>query len=222
MYRKIIITTALLAGLGAAQADTGFGLASGSTGYDIFAASKINPHVDLITGYHSYHGAHQFTDASDNDITVDLEMDAFRIGLQLFPFPKRGFHVEIGAFSNAPDIALSAAPDAQGNVRIGAGHYQHKAIGGLTGEADFDRQVAPYLMLGWGRSTAAGFGLDLSLGLIDYGAPKVALRSGGCDLPAAQCTHLVRDIKKEETRINKELAKHSVYPVARLGMSWSF
>lgn len=208
--------------------EIGFSGAVGTLGTEVTVSTRLSPHFDALAGYQKMDFDTKLTDDDRNSFDVTLEMTAPRLGLQYYPFPGLGIGLEGGMVFGAPDISVDAKADAASQFTVGPRTYYTSQIGKLTGTVSFDDDNAPYLLVNVGRSTASGFNVNLSLGAVAYGAAKVTLSNSQCALEAdpsdneAACGVLQTHLKEEEAEVNKDLEEYELWPLLRLGISYSF
>jgi hypothetical protein len=145
------------------------------------------------------------------DYQFDVVWDSLSIGVDLHPL-KSPFRLTAGVLRN--DNGLRGESRPTGNVTIGDTAYAPAEVGVLTGTVGF-RHTAPFLGLGWDWSqTKRHFGMSFDLGVLDQGAPRVALRGSGTLLgdPAFQ-----QDIATEEAQLRDSLGDLDVLPYATVG-----
>src|SRR5262249_15368905 len=100
--------------------------------------------------------------------------------------------------------------------------YQASDVGTLDGNVDF-KKFAPYAGIGYGRPVGTGFSLTFDLGVIFQGAPEATLGvTCGPTTPAATCTSLLNDVAAQQVTANGKLKKFRYYPVATVGVAYTF
>lgn len=226
---RILLSIAiLLAAPFAAHADgrNGITVGAGTLGAEITYTRNLNSWFDIVLGYSALDYDDSFSDADRNTFEAEATISAPRIGLQFYPLSF--INMEVGFVSGAPEISMSATPNADDEFIIGGETYTSDEIGFLTGEVAFENDTAPYLLLGMGRSVGGGLGLNLSIGAIQYGAPNVNLRTEDCNysltdlLLSATCANLRLDVEREEREVNADLEEFELWPFIRVGLTYSF
>lgn len=206
----------------------GFSGGIGTLGTEMTLSTKLSPYFDALISYQQMDVDTKLTDDDRNTLDITVETSAPRLGIQYYPFPTLGLAVEAGMVFGAPDIFVDAKPDASSQFTVGPRTYFTSQIGTLTGTVAFEDENAPYLLFNIGRTTSSGFNLNLSLGAVAYGAPKVTLKNSQCALEsnaalnAIACATLQDHIKEEELEVNKDLEEYQYWPLIRLGLSYSF
>lgn len=157
------------------------------------------------------------TDYVDYDGEVNLS--ASKLTLDYYPFAG-GFFLSAGLM--LPDIEA----DVVGRPRpfqVNGQEIPVDELGTLHGTATIADGMQPYAGIGWRKSHRSGFGLFAELGVIPTNA-EVSLSTSegyenGNNPGAAQ---LRQEIREEERRLEVEAEKWPVYPVAVLGVTYTF
>lgn len=128
-----------------------------------------------------------------------------------------GFRVSGGLVLNDNELLGNAI--LTGNVEIGNTTYTPAQVGTLQATIGFD-DVAPYIGIGWGNAASGerGVGFSFDLGVMLQGDADV-------DLVASNPAVSQADLQQEEQNLQRELDEFvnlDVYPVASLGISFSF
>ena len=155
-------------------------------------------------------------------IPYDLELE-LRSGLGVVDFHPTGggFHLSAGALYNKSRVDGAAAP--AGTYTIGGTSYTGAEVGSLTAAARFERELVPYVGLGFGNAVGDGrrLRLSLDLGVAFQGAPRVELATSG---PIASDARFQADLAREKAEVDEELtaSRYKYYPVVGLGLSYRF
>ena len=209
-----------------AEGRNGITVGVGTLGAEISYTRNLNSFFDLVLSYSTLDYDDSFSDSDRNTFDAEASISAPRIGLQFYPLSF--LNLEIGYVSGAPEISMAATPSASDEFVIGDNTYDADDIGYLTGKVEFENETAPYLLLGLGRNVGGGLGVNLSLGAIQYGAPKTDLRTEDCNYSltdlvlSATCLSLRLDVEAEERRVNNDLEDFELWPFIRLGLTYSF
>jgi len=152
-----------------------------------------------------------------DDITYDGKLDLSSYGATVDFYPFSGhFRLSGGLRANKNKIALSATPTR--SVDVGGTIYTPAQIGTLSGSVT-TASVAPIATLGWGGALTKGLSFGFDIGVLFQGAPRIN------DL-AISSTSVVKvsraDILDEETKINNEVKKFDMYPVAQFSVGYAF
>lgn len=222
--KKLFPVFVMLAGLTttAAHAEVGVAGSVGTTGIGFHATMPINDHFSarLGLGYLGYN-----TRGSTNDMNYDLDLKASTYDALLDWYPKKdsAFRVTTGLSYNGNKISARARPSANGTYTIGGNAYSADSVGSVTGKVDFNK-VAPYLGIGWGKSSGQekGWSFSTDLGVLFQGSPKTTLTNSGCTASTTVCNQFANDVARENAALRDEVSKFKVYPVLRIGISYKF
>ncbi len=101
--------------------------------------------------------------------------------------------------------------------------YNSADVGTLDGRVRFDK-TSPYLGIGWGSAPrgAAGFGVNVDLGVMFQKTRASLTGSCGPSLPAPTCTQLQNDLRAEEAQFRDAVGRFKAYPVLSSGFSYRF
>ncbi len=206
----------------AARADVGLVGNVGTTGIGFHTTIPINPSVNarLGMGYLSYNYQ---GNTSDMDYDLDLKANTYDALLDWYPNKDSAFRITGGLTYNGNKIDVHALPNAAGNYTFQGNVYNAANVGGVNGKIKFNK-IAPYLGIGWGRQAKdeKGWSFSTDLGVLFQGAPKTSLASTGCTASAALCNQFASDVARENSALAEEVRKFKVYPVLRIGISYTF
>jgi len=193
---KRLIVCILAAAAGSAQA-AGIGVRAGTTGIGVDVAWDLAPTLSTRLGYSALKWNH---DVETSNLEYDGKLKLSNLNAMV------DFH-PLG-----PLFRLT------GGLIFNNNKYDVSALGGaLTGTVTPERDVAPYLGIGWGTVAGAGIGFYADIGIMFMGTPKATLRCSG--LPASTCASLVAG---EQARLQDELDHLKHYPVINLGLTIGF
>jgi hypothetical protein len=158
------------------------------------------------------------TDVSD--LNYDFDMSLYSLGGFLDWHPMAGgFRVSAGVIFNSHDINSSVTPAPDKSYEIGGHSYTGAQLGSLDAKAEFNK-LAPYVGLGyngiWRAYERVSFTCEL--GVMFWGAPDVSLSSNATSVVPG----LAEDLRREESDLESQLDFLQYYPVAAVGVSWSF
>ncbi|MBZ9559220.1 MULTISPECIES: hypothetical protein [Modicisalibacter] len=215
--RHSLFAVALLGvSLPAGAANWSLGAEAGTTGFGGSLSYRFNDNLALTGSYggFSYDGIDHETD--DADYEGDADVDVYGLTLDYFPFAGR-FFVSLGAVR--PDIAVQVVgrPKAGGSYEFNGRTYTAAEVGTLEGKASLGDSVQPYLGIGWRGSHAAGLGMFGRLGAFLTDA-EVDLHATG----AASDPRLAGDVQREEDDLQDDLDDYGFYPVAVVGLEYTF
>ncbi|HUF50697.1 MAG TPA: hypothetical protein VMN60_07690 [Longimicrobiales bacterium] len=149
---------------------------------------------------------------SDVDYTIEPTSPLANVGIDFYP-GLGGLHIGGGLLLVSQPTTLTG--EYTGTVDIGGRTYTGAEVGTLTGELDHGSS-APYLLLGFGRHTGAGFGFFADLGAAFMKDPALTLEASG---PAANNQQFQDDLERERAEAEadaKEFLK--ILPILSLGV----
>ena len=184
--------------------------------------------VPMESNLNGRFGANYFkhnTGERDGSVDYDLKakLQTVDVLFDYFPMAGSAFRVTAGALYNGNQVNAKAKPDAAGTYTINGKTYAAATVGTLTGGVDYQK-FAPYLGIGWGNpvKSATAWSFTADLGAFYQGKPNTNLVSIGCTVSNAACLTLANDVAAEKASFTSDIAKHKVYPVARVGMAYRF
>lgn len=208
---KKILAIALLLLPAVAQADGSIGVRAGSMGLGVELAYPISQSLGVRLLADGYKYSRKFT--QDNiDYDGDAKLRTGSLLIDLFPFANN-FRISAGGVYNGNKLLLST-PNT--NLTINGNPYTAT----LDGEVDF-KKFAPYAGIGYGRPVGSGLSLTFDLGVMFQGTPTATL-NGTCT-PAPACTaQFQTDLKAQEASLNDKIKDFRYYPVASVGVAYTF
>lgn len=154
------------------------------------------------------------------DINYDFDMHLYTLGAMLDWHPGgSGFRVSGGVILNNHEIKSTAKPYADATVDIGGVTYVGKDVGTLDAKAEFNT-FAPYLGIGYNGAFRQNGNLffTMEVGIMFWGSPNVTLTSNtSLDVPG-----LDDALRKQESDLEDQLDFLQYYPVAAIGITWTF
>ena len=207
---KRILATALMLLPATTLADGSIGVRAGTLGLGVEFSYPISQRIGVRVNADSYKYSKKFNqDGIDYDGEAKLKTASLLA--DLYPFAG-GFRISAGAVYNGNKLGLSTPNQ---NLTINGNPYQAT----LNGEVDFKKYV-PYAGIGYGRPIGSGLSLTFDLGVIFQGTPTATL-TGTCSPPAA-CGTFQSDLKAQEAQLNDSIKDFRYYPVATLGLAYTF
>lgn len=210
--RLIVIPFALMSA-STAMAAGGLGLTAkiGTLGYGIEATTGLTDTINLRFGYQGISTDFDYDYQTDNGVTAnfknDLDMSNASLLVDWHSFGG-GFRFSGGVMSNGFKLE-GTAPEA--DYQIGDNTYT-TALGATF---ETENSAAPYLGIGWGNAVGKDqrWVFSADLGVLYSGSFNVDLTATG--VPED-------DIAKEEAKIQDDLNKYELLPVATVGVSYHF
>lgn len=221
--KRILLLTALAigAGTGAANAQLAIGASIGTGGVSGEAQFKVAPWLQLRGGYNYFqYGADETID--DIAYDGDLDLTSFGAFADLHPF-SNSFVISGGALFYQGDSFLDATATPTQPVEIGDVTYTPAQVGTLGLKAAFEKDIAPYIAIGWdttNQSEKGGFGVKLLLGAVFTGSPQIGLTSTGGTLSGNATFQ--QELRDEEAKALEDLDDYKILPNVQLGLTFGF
>jgi hypothetical protein len=206
----------------AASAQTGVSGDVGTTGIGFHVNVPLRPQLAARIGMGYLDYSHSGSTGS-LDYDLGLKARTYDVLLDWYPIEHNRFRVSAGVVYNGSQIDVQAKPNAAGNYVLQGNAYSAASVGKVTGKADFGK-VAPYLGLGWGKSSGSdhGWSVTTDLGVMLQGSPNTSLSNSGCNAGTTACNQFASDLAKENVALSNEVSRYKVYPVLRIGFSYKF
>jgi hypothetical protein len=120
-----------------------------------------------------------------------------------------------------PDMEANVVGRANGNptVDVGGQTYQASDLGDIRGTLTIADGVQPYAGLGWRNSHKSGFGFFTEVGVM---ATDVEVSLSSSKNFEARNADFREALRREEQELKDDADKLSVYPVAIIGVSYTF
>lgn len=211
-------------GVGQAQAYDGrvtVGAVIGTTGVGADVAWRFSERLGVSARYTG--GLDWSTDYDTDDVHYDgdISLSAGKLTLDYYPFTG-GFYLSAGIMLPDMDADVVGRP-RNATYEFNDALYDVSDIGTLQGTLTLADGVQPYAGFGWRRSHRSGFGFFSEVGVMATDVDVSLSTSQGFengDNPLS--AQLRRDIRQEERRLRDEADKWPVYPVAVMGVSYTF
>ncbi|HVY64506.1 MAG TPA: hypothetical protein VHH11_06765 [Gammaproteobacteria bacterium] len=216
MLRKVALAgLCLTPAAGAWAADNAVGIKLGALGLGVEYTRDLGERWAVRGGIN---GSQLGFDSQESgiDYKFDFVWDSLSVAVDLHPL-KSPFRLSAGILRDSNRLDAESRPTS--NITIGNTSYTPAQVGVLTGRVDF-KQTAPFLGVGWDWSRKhRHFGMSFDLGVLDQGAPNVALKGSGTLLgdPSFQ-----QDIAREEAQLRDSLHDLDLLPYATLGFVFRF
>jgi hypothetical protein len=213
MLRTVLVTGLVVLALpfGAHAQTLGIGVRAGTLGLGPEVSARLTSHVGVRGGIGGI-PVEPTGSFGDVDYTVSPASPLANVGLDFYP-GAGGFRLGGGLLFITESTSMEA--EYTGTVTIGGRTYQGSEVGALTGELDHG-SAAPYLNIGFGRTTARGVGLFLDLGAAFLPDQSVSLTATGEAANQQQfCDDLERQRQQSEDDANTYLR---VFPILSFGL----
>ena len=207
----LVLLALLLVFPAAASAQLGVGAHVGTTGlagnvaFALGQSAQIRGSVGIMPIEPSW-------TISDIDVTAELPSSFIFAGIDFFPSGS-GFRIGGGIMLKPDDPILTG--ELTGPVEIGDQTYTSNEVGTLTGTADM-KEMAPYVMIGFGKHASAGMGLFLDLGAAFVGESVLSLESEGGTL--SNNAQFQAELQREEADWQEKMDKFKIYPILNIGL----
>lgn len=191
---------------------------AGTTGFGADASWRFHENLAVTARYTN--GLDFDTDFEEDDVTydADFEMKASSVKMDYFPFGGSFF---LSAGIMMPDIEANVVgtPDNGSTYEFNNRTYTAAEIGSVVGSATVSDGTQPYVGLGWRSSHQSGLSFFSEFGVVATNV-DVSL-STTRNLEAAN-PQLQQDIRAEEQTLEDDIDKLPVFPVAVLGVAYTF
>jgi hypothetical protein len=222
--RKAIAVVAIMPLLclpGVAPADTSLGLRAGTLGGGAELSHTFGQRTGVRLNVDAYSRTQSKTqDNIDYDQKVKLQTGSL-LG-DWFPFAGN-FRISAGAMLNRNKFSMKGQPTG-GTYTINGTTYPASDVGSFDAAVDFNK-AAPYFGIGYGRPINSGLSLIFDLGVMFQGSPKskINVTCGPTAPPGSPtCNTLQSDAAAEQARLDDSLHSYKYYPVASLGLAYTF
>ncbi|MEC8901279.1 MAG: hypothetical protein VYB92_05500 [Pseudomonadota bacterium] len=219
-----LITGALLAlSTVSAQADAfeprvSVGAIAGTTGFGGDVSWRFHENL-AITGRYT-DGLDLDTDLEEDGVDYEAEfgMKASSLKMEYFPFGGR-FFVSVGAMIPDIEANVTGTPQDGMSYELNGTSYSASQIGSVVGTATVADSVQPYLGWGWRSSHQPGFGFFSEFGLVATDVDVSLRTTNGFENLSPE---LRDDLRGEEASLQDDIEKLPVFPVAVIGVSYTF
>jgi hypothetical protein len=209
---------ALLAGIlalalpiGAHAQTLGIGARVGTLGLGGEVSFRLTDHLGVRGGMGvipvEYEG-----EWDDLGYTITPTSPLTNIGVDVYPMGG-GFRIGGGLLFFTEETTVFG--QHVGQVEIGGNVYQGSDLGTLTGSLDHGA-MAPYAIVGFGRTTARGIGLFLDLGAAFLAEPSLTVTASG---PIASNAQFQADLEEHRQQAEEDAAAYlRLLPIISLGL----
>ncbi len=148
----------------------------------------------------------------------DVSLSAGALKLDFYPFAGR-FFLTAGAM--LPDMEANVRGRANGNeeFEVGGDTFQSADVGEIRGQLTVADGVRPYAGLGWRSSHRSGLGFYSEFGVM---ATNVDVSLNSSENFEAEDQRFREALRREEQDLKNDAEKLEVYPVAIIGISYTF
>ncbi|WP_194249408.1 hypothetical protein [Vreelandella salicampi] len=219
----LVIGALVLASTGNASADEferriSVGAIAGTTGFGGDVSYRFHKNLAVTARYTD--GLDFDTDFEEDGVDYEAEfgMKASSLKLDYYPFGGR-FFIAAGAMMPDIDASVTGTPQNGMTYELNGTDYSAAQIGSVVGTATVADGTQPYLGWGWRSSNESGLGFFSEFGVVATDI-DVSLRTtnGFENIDPA----LRDDIRGEEESLKDDIDKLPVFPVALIGISYTF
>ena len=158
----------------------------------------------------------------DTDISYDsrLNLKTTSVTAEFYPTGNR-FFIAAGLAKPNNFLDVNAVPNG-GQYNFNGNSYDSSDVESISGYAGLGDDISPYLGIGFKSSNKKGLGFFSEIGVykLDASANLNATYSATAD-PALRA-QLDQDLKKEENELKDSINKFGLYPVAKMGIQFTF
>tara|TARA_R110002012_G_scaffold160502_3_gene322402 strand:- start:2828 stop:3505 length:678 start_codon:yes stop_codon:yes gene_type:complete len=192
---------------------------AGTTGFGADASWRFHENLAVTARYTD--GLNLDTDFNEDGVkyNADFDMKASSLKMDYFPFGGSFF---LSAGIMMPDIEANVVgtPDDGGRTyEFNNNTYNAAAIGSVVGTATVSDGTQPYVGLGWRSSHQSGFSFFSEFGVVATNIDVSLSTTNGFENNYPQ---LQQDIRAEEQKLKDDIDKLPVFPVAVLGVTYTF
>ncbi len=217
---KVLLYSCVLAlaaaSISPAKADDNFslGVKAGTLGLGAEAIWRPLPGFDLRGGFNRFDYDEQGSQAGINyDATLELSSFYATANFRVAMTPLR---FTAGLFANNNELKLISLDAA--SFDIGGTTYTSAEVGTLRSRTSFD-STSPYAGIGFDFGLFGKVGLNLDVGVLLQGDPRVSLTADGllADDPA-----FMNALEIERSELEEDFDKFKAYPVVSLALNFNF
>ncbi len=155
----------------------------------------------------------------ENAYNYLVDMQSAGVIIDYHPW-QNAFRLSFGLYDNLSKVKAKVKPTS-GEIVVGDSTYESRQIGNIYTDIDFNKKN-PYLGLGFSSTEIKGFHFTLDLGVLYIGTPKAKITAKAAPGYEGLQDILDEEARKEEEKINKDIAKYKYYPVLSVGVQYKF
>lgn len=191
---------------------------AGTTGFGADASWRFHKNLAVTARYTD--GLDVGTDFDEDGVNydADFEMKASSVKVDYFPFGGR-FFLSAGVMMPSIEANVVGTPESGGVYEFNNRNYSAAEIGSVVGTATVSDGTQPYVGLGWRSSHESGFSLFSEFGVVATNVDVSLRTTNGFENIDPT---LRDDIRAEEASLKDDIDKLPVFPVAVLGVAYTF
>ncbi|CAM4070162.1 hypothetical protein VRRI112168_13170 [Vreelandella rituensis] len=194
------------------------GALGGTTGVGAELSWRFHKRLGVTAQYASGLDWDGEFDTDEVDYEGDIGLSAGALKVDYYPFAGR-FYLTAGAMLPDMEANVRGTAKEQQDFEFNGNLYTTDEIGALQGQLTIADGVRPYAGIGWRSSHRTGFGVFSEIGVM---ATNVDVSLSSSNNYEATDPLLRADLRQEEQELKDEAEKLPFYPVAVLGISYTF
>jgi hypothetical protein len=191
---------------------------AGTTGFGGDVSYRFHENLAVTARYTN--GLDFDTDLEEDGVDYEAEfgMKASSLKLDYYPFGGR-FFIAAGAMMPDIDASVTGTPQDGMTYELNGTNYSAAQIGSVVGTATVSDGTQPYLGWGWRSSHERGFGFFSEFGVVATDIDVSLYTTNGFENIDPT---LRNDLRNEEESLKDDIDKLPVFPVALIGISYTF
>jgi hypothetical protein len=194
------------------------GALGGTTGVGAELSWRFHKRLGVTAQYASGLDWDGEFDTDEVNYEGDIGISAGALKVDYYPFAG-GFYLTAGAMLPDMEANVQGTAKERQDVELNGNPYTTDEIGSLEGKLTIADGVRPYAGIGWRSSHRSGFGVFSEIGVM---ATNVDVSLSSSNNLEAEFDQLRADLRQEEQELKDEAEKLPFYPVAVLGISYTF
>lgn len=194
------------------------GAIAGTTGFGGDISYRFHKNLAVTARYTN--GLNVDTDLEDGGVDYEAEfgMKASSLKLDYYPFGGR-FFIAAGAMMPDIDASVTGTPQNGMTYELNGTNYSAAQIGSVVGTATVADGTQPYVGWGWRSSHKSGLGFFSEFGVVATNIDVSLHTTNGFENIDS---NLRDDLRGEEESLKDDIDKLPVFPVALIGISYTF
>ncbi|MDR5876561.1 hypothetical protein LPL18_005145 [Halomonas sp. CUBES01] len=194
------------------------GVIAGTTGFGGDISYRFHENLAVTARYTD--GLDVDTDFEEDgvDYDADFGMKASSLKLDYFPLGGR-FFISAGAMMPDIEASVTGTPQDGMTYELNGTNYSASQIGSVVGTATVADSTQPYLGWGWRSSNERGLGFFSEFGVVATDIDVSLHTTNGFENLDPT---LRDDLRGEEESLKDDIDKLPVFPVALIGISYTF
>jgi hypothetical protein len=195
------------------------GPSAGTTGVGGDISLRFSDHWGMNIGHQQWN---YDTTYEDTDLTYDseLNLDNTSITAEFYPTGNR-FFISAGLIRPDNFLDVTAVPNG-GQYEFNGNSYDSSDVESISGYAGLGDDISPYVGIGFKSSNKKGLGFFSEIGVYKLDASANLNASYSATADPAMRAQLDQDLQKEENELKDSIDKFGLYPVAKMGIQYTF